>query len=531
MRLRTHRHPLPTPGELRKLNLRGVLSVSWLAGIPLVGSLIVIIANAATPGLANVLVGALIVCSVLVVLKFLPKGLVPGHIARFTLVMAFVIWYSYPALTDLLEPQQNLTGDLPLPIDAQTAIWSVAYLSLFLFVGLITMSLCSPHRQQFTPSDQVGQRTDTRKVISLALLGCTVGMVPYFMLGGGSVEVIEAILGGRSAAKPWLQSENLGNSTSAFTYLTSSAMIGGVCLLWAGLMDRSIRVRWRVLLGILAVLVSTLVYFDQGTRSIFALIVLPPLLLALTRLWQRSRGGAVLAVVASAIVIFFLLQFQLLYRLETTRTNMSDQFFEDWMTLGGTIDYFRETLLAVRLVPTYHDYFKESVLMQFFVSPIPRFLWQEKPASILVWFYTLWRWNIDIYGAGQSGNVFPGIVGQYYMSWGPFGPALVGALLGWMAVRIDGLFKGAHLRGDIYRSTLGAMLLVWMFLSFRILSPGFFYPILVAMLILQLSRSRPTTRQRKAPSARSYQFSRQASMRRSRAQLENLWYPEFPHHK
>jgi oligosaccharide repeat unit polymerase len=248
-------------------------------------------------------------------------------------------------------------------------------------------------------------------------------------------------------------------------------------------------------------------------------MVLPPLTLSLMKLWQRSRFAASIGVLFAFLVFIVMLQFQLLYRLDNTRTYLTEQFFEDWMTLGGTIDYFKETLLALRLVPTYHDYFKESVLVQFLVSPIPRFIWPEKPASILVWFYTLWRWNIDIYQEGQGGNVFPGVVGQFYMSWGFFGPVIVGGLFGWMAVHIDRFIDRAIKHEDVYRAAIGAMLVIWVVVSFRVLSPGFFYPILVAVAIVQLGSLRVSAQARR-DSGRRYRGTARAYLNEN-ANLRN----------
>jgi hypothetical protein len=188
----------------------------------------------------------------------------------------------------------------------------------------------------------------------------------------------------------------------------------------------------------------------------------------------------------ATIVGIALLQFQLLYRTSVSRATIFEMLFEDWFVLSGTIDFFKETLWAVMLVPAYHDYFRESTIVQFIISPIPRFIWPDKPASQLVWFYTMFRWNIDIYN--QSGNLLPGVVGQFYMSWGWFGPIMIGSALGWLTKSIDSILYRIEIYDDPYAYSVGIMCAVWVFISYRLVSPAFFYPVFFGAAIVFLSR-------------------------------------------
>lgn len=188
------------------------------------------------------------------------------------------------------------------------------------------------------------------------------------------------------------------------------------------------------------------------------------------------------------LVLVTILQFQMLFRASFTRSETKELLFKNVLTLGGTIDYFTETSFALSLVPATHDYFRESVLLQFLVSPVPRFIWPSKPVSQVVWYYTLQRWGIDI--REEGGNVFPGIVGQYYMSWGWLGPVILGIILGLITVFLDAFSISAMKQGDPYIIAVSLMFAAWIFLNFRVLSPGFLYPVIFSALMLNFGGDR-----------------------------------------
>jgi oligosaccharide repeat unit polymerase len=472
--------------ELQRRKLRELLSTIWLPMIPLLISLSLLVTGVGGQEEANLLVATLGICSLLLLVKFVRRGVTLGRWARIGLIAGFFFWYAYPGMVTLLSPVPDFGADLSLSIDAETIVAGVAYLSLFLSSVVLALSLfSSPQAQESI--DRPGEPvTDPIRLLRLASIACVIGVAPILLSGGGITQILGLILQSRAVEKPWQQTGNLGNSTSALSYLTSTAMIAGTCLLWAAVRDRRLPGRRRLAVGLLAAALSALLIVDQGTRAVSALVLIPPVLLGVLSLWQRHRRVAILLLLLSAGATVLLLQLQLIFRYGYTQT-----LLEGWTTLGGTIDYFKENLMALLIVPTYHDYFRESVLVQFLVSPIPRFLWASKPASEVVWFYSLWRWNVDIYEVG--GNVFPGLVGQFYMSWGVFGPAMAGLLMGWIALRVDRFLARASTNRDLYQSTLGVMFAVWIFLSYRVLSPGFFYPLLIAALIIRVSRQQDRT--------------------------------------
>ena len=136
---------------------------------------------------------------------------------------------------------------------------------------------------------------------------------------------------------------------------------------------------------------------------------LPVLLMKCFEDWKHNKVRFLITASAFGVLFLFLLQLQLSFRVSGSSSELPQLLLLKWVTLEDTTDMFSETVFSLKLVPSLHDYFKESVLVQFLVSPIPRFIWPSKPASQVVWYYTLHRWGINIYeGEETSSRVLSG---------------------------------------------------------------------------------------------------------------------------
>ncbi|MDD1778126.1 MAG: oligosaccharide repeat unit polymerase [Candidatus Helarchaeota archaeon] len=481
-----HTHTTKLPGFELHIS-RSLFGLLWPAGIPLLLSFAFLEFNAVNLESARAMVVALALSSAGLLYRGLRSREFIKQLAATALFGGFFIWYAYPAAITLFSSSQEIGVDLPVVIDPETIFRSLVLLSLFLLSAAISIKVFGGNQLAKMSVLKSRPMTDSHILLLLVLTGCTIGLLPIFILSSGFNSALKSILQSRIIEKPWLQIENLGNQSSAFTYLTSSILIASVSLLWIIIYQgRRKAPGVRIALGALALTISAILFLDQGTRSVSALIFLPPIILVIQNKLRQYRFRSVVLAVLLVFLVVFVLQFQLVFRTEYDRSHLNESLFKNWATLGGTIDYFKETLLAASLVPGYHDYFKESILLQFISSPIPRFIWPSKPASTLVWYYSLWRLNIDIYQG--KGNTFPGIVGQFYMSWGVFGPILVGLLMGWISARINFFLFRASFINDPFKTATGALWAVWIFMSYRVLSPGFLYPVLIAGLLVALSR-------------------------------------------
>jgi oligosaccharide repeat unit polymerase len=474
--------------SIQRSNLGRILPQVLLALIPLLASLGVLLIGRPSQSAVRVLVVIMFVCALALFFGRLRGGDALTSLASAALVLGFLFWYAYPALVTFFVPNYPIDSSVYSFVDDESIVKAIALLSLFLLSATLVLAVDQKQTvgDGLAPKTQIFSPTASKRLILIAVAACILGLLPLIILGGGLEDISRGIMESRTVEKTWLQNENLGNSTSPFTFIASSALIAGVALLWLVVLDRSQPLVLRLLIGAFALAVSTIVYFDQGTRANLVLFMMPAMVIILLRAWKRSRLTAIVLVLIAIMAGILALQFQTHYRSSATRDRASEFLIEDWYTLGGTLDFFSETVFAVSIVPSYHDYFKESSAMLFLVSPAPRFLWPGKPISELVRFYILLRWNIDI--LTEAGNTFPGIVGQYYMSWGWFGPILIGGLFGLLASRLDRYLARALRENNGYPAATALMLLSWMILCFRVLSPSNLYPVLFCGLIVWASR-------------------------------------------
>ncbi|MEM7111599.1 MAG: O-antigen polymerase [Chloroflexota bacterium] len=476
--------------QSRLLSAQQFVADLWLALLPFAFASLGLAFELESLEVTGFLIVLLFGCSFILCLRRIRRDLLDKRFNGLAVLIGFVFWYSYPALINLIIDNGKFGHSFSIPITNRLIILTTLYLSMFLLSWMISyhVFVAIQTKRVMIPTKDKVQRINVKRVIFLSIVCCLIGLLPYILSGLSFNQVIESVLQGREASKPWLHLDNLGNSTSPFLFLAQTSLVAGCSLLWGGLLYGNIS-RWaRLVIFGLASCFSLLLFFDNGTRALTALVLLPVIGVWVTQLWKRYRIRAFVIISGLLVLLFLVFQFQLLFRVSRTRDTISASLFERWATLGGTTDYFEETLFTVSIVPEFHDFFYESATLQFLVFPIPRFIWPEKPASEVVWFYSLMRWNIDIYQGG--GNVFPGIVGQYYMSWRELGPVIVAVTFGLLTAYFDRLFTSIWRFDEKYMSLMAAMLAVGVFISFRFVSPSNFYPIGLAYFILLMSQER-----------------------------------------
>lgn len=448
--------------------------------VALFGGLVIVEVNGATG--EALLILALLGSALFLVVRPVRAGFHPGMLARLLFFTSVVFWYAYPAAIRLLLSGRSVSGALYVAEPQNAALLAAGAVAILLFVG--TLGIMAGRR--FGRQGASGLPTSHFAVWRIAIGACLLGLVPYMALSDGLTDAFAGISGGRSADKRWLQSGNLGDATSPWVYLASSCMIAGAMLLWVLAQQRDLTTLARASAVAIAFVMTSIMFFDQGIRSILALVVLPPIIIALARVWRRSRERAVLWTGATIGILLTVLQLELVMRSARGRTSIAASMLEDVATLGGTIDFFSETAFAFTIVPTVHDYFHESVVAQFLVSAIPRFLWPNKPVPEIVWLFSHQRSGLDIYATG--GNILPGIVAQYYMSWSWLGVVEAGLFFGVLVAVVDNRIAAAMRTGGEIDAVCWILLAVWIAISFRCVSPGFFYPVVTAGLFVQMAR-------------------------------------------
>lgn len=399
-----------------------------------------------------------------------------------------LVWYVSPAFFDLVvhdRPHDRVVYDVVSAHDIWAALLLLAmFLPCFLLAWRISRALSEARADMTVP-----RRASARRMLVGGCVALLIGVLPYLLYGNGVRETLGLILDGRGTNKPWLQATNLGDERSPIANLGTFAMIAAGTVLWCCAIDGRLTRKGRALAAALATLCTSLVFFDQGTRAMLVLMCVPAVGAALLRRQACGRKVPWLRMGVALVLAMLLLQVQLLYRETWTRRTLWADLFNNWLTLGDSIDQFKETVFAAGLVPSRHPHFHESILVQFLTSPVPRALWPGKPVSGVARLFTLERWNMDI--LTQAGNTFPGVLGQFYMSWGYAGAPLLGLTFGALAGIVDGrIRKMAGNAERRYALAVVVMLCTWLFLSFRVLAPGPAYPVLFAAVLAGFAVSR-----------------------------------------
>lgn len=459
-----------------------------ITGLPFLVSTFIIIFDLFTYQFAIISIVILFISSFIILAKSINEGIFYKKICKLSLILGFTMYYSLPAFYQIILYLLQLDNYLH-EFNIEIIIWGIFYLSLYFLLLLICLFLFKKNNSAKSHETRDNKLINEIKIMIFSLIGITIGLIPIIYFTPNIEVGLEEILGSRAVSKPWLQISRFGNAQSGVIVLTSSVMVGSLILLWAITQEKRITIILRILIGFIALLTTGIIYMDQGTRSVFLMVIIPFMSRKILMTWKKNKYHAMFISIVIITILTLALQFQLLYRYQYTRYEIKNYIFKDLLTLGKTSDFFQETLFSISIVPNIHDYFKENIIIEFLLSPIPRFIWESKPASEMIWYYTFYRTgiNIDL----QGGNILPGIVGQFYMNWGCIGIVIIALLLAYVATRIDNNISIKIIEGNSYKYYLYSSIAVWLFISYRLLSPGFLYPIIcVAVIIFASGRQK-----------------------------------------
>src|SRR5436309_3192818 len=320
------------------------------------------------------------------------------------------------------------------------------------------------------PAAPTGRRPVPRRSTVLLVGLLTLGLLPYlaYAASGAGPGTLILMLVGR-ADKPWrYETVYAGASTNTVFWIAQASLVaaGSMGLLGA-LFARGRKRRSINALG--AFLAIAIVFLDQGTRSLTAMLVMPAGLV-----WMFVSPSRVVrkAVWAGPLVGFVLLaatQLQFYLRTAHARTQLREKSIAEVLAPRQHNDFFTETALAASIVPEERDYIEESPEWIILTNIVPRSLWEGKPVPQTFWVYSFYRWGRDVFVTG--GNAIPSVVGQYYMNWGWAGVVWAGMLFGASFAWLDRLAMRSH--GNPYLLLVPFTWMVFLFVAFRYLGPGF----------------------------------------------------------
>ncbi|HVF90452.1 MAG TPA: O-antigen polymerase [Blastocatellia bacterium] len=407
------------------------------------------------------------------------------RIALLVLLMGQVFWFAWPALRVVTSGTDWFGDGVNYYLKDEEVVLTAFYLTLFGLLSLITYAVTTHRltRRETAGASGKDEATDfSSRALTITALGLTaLGLLPFIFYGGSVQNIIQGVMGSRGAGmdKSWAQTAF--ESQPLYVIGRATLVTAGALALLQVLKLR--RFKLRLAWGLLFVFSFMITYFDSGTRSWTALILLPPALEYFREsLSKRKLMRWLLLGPAVLLAVFWVAQLQLNFRNTGFSTDAlsSENNFQIWDN-----DFFSETAVAVSLVPAQMDYLHESTLVLYLTNPIPRAIWEEKPYPRVIEMYSLGRRGYNEYRDRGSSSM-PSVVGQFYMSWGWFGVVEIALVYGLFMAWLDALWRrqGSSELTHIWAATA----IVWLFLSYRGLFPGFHYPVLILGLLVLLEK-------------------------------------------
>lgn len=398
----------------------------------------------------------------------------PLHMGYLMLLFGIAYWYVLPGLSYILASDRSLGDRYGRSVSRESIVAACFYIGVFMLVAVVSYWAVYPtiaRRFHRKPLRAVPHR------LPFVLIGLFImGLIPYLIFAEGISDIIKNLMAARSTTSAWKSEGALGDHKSAIYYFCVSGFVaaGGFAGTWAIFVQRAGLAR-RFLLTIF-ITTTLIMYFDGGTRSWVALVVIPTFLVWATKI---IRGKITTARVAMAIVIICSVQvaFEIARasrmrgwsRERLSQIDFSERKFDN--------DFIKDLAMSVELVPDQHPYFYTGDLVAFVSHPVPRFLWSGKPISPILLYYN------DETHAGllkNKGNKLPSHLGQFYMSGGVIGIVLIGVIAALISCYGSILISSP----STGHQHIGSLIAVWWFLMSRGVYPGWTYPVLFNLLIL-----------------------------------------------
>jgi hypothetical protein len=412
------------------------------------------------------------------------------------LFAAHLVWFAIPAVYQAFVPSLWFGDWVGFTLSDAELLKAAGLIALFFAVNVAVFVAGRPGDEssgadlEFRSSAQTIGRAVKRFFV--------IGIAPYVLLSGSLSGLLEIFTG--RGDKNWGLSPESGYEASAlmtFFWTTRSFLVASAILASCTLvMGRRLSPLTRsVLIGI-AVLATAMLYFDQGTRSIVAMAVLPAVTLKLVSVARSRNGGEIrrTRLITGAISVGALLlvgtQLQLYYRDEARRMRLEASGAFNVLAPRQQIDFFTETACAVVVRDdVLAENLGEYPLLMFVANVVPRALWPGKPMPETLWHYSMTRWGRDIWLTG--GNALPSVVGQYYINRGYLGVFWIAVVYGWTAAVVSRWISAMD--ASLETVIAGTSVLAFLAVSFRYLSPGFHYAALILLAWEWFTRHRVAT--------------------------------------
>ena len=456
------------------------VSVAALAGAVCASELMGALSQrtALTIGLLPIAVGLFVLG--LMMLK--ARRQMPVHMGYLMMLFGIAYWYVLPGIGYILSSDRNLGDRYNRTVSREAVVATSFYIGAFMLVSVVSYWAIYPRIKDWFYRKPLRAVPIRLPLILLSLF--ILGLLPYLIFTDSISQIIQHLLAARTTTRGWKSEGALGDHKSAVYYFCVSGFVaaGGFAGTWGLFVQRTGFAR-RMLIGMF-VFTAIVMYFDGGTRSWIALVILPTILLWGTKVLRgritTSRLLLALLIISSVQLAFEVARASRMRGWSTERLTTIDYTQRKFDN-----DFIKDLAMSVELVPEKHDFFREGDLVAFVSHPIPRFLWRDKPISPILLYYN------DAVHAGllnKKGNKLPSHLGQFYMSCGLLGIVLAGIVAAIVSCYASILISCQ----SIGHQHVGCLITIWWFLMCRGVYPGWTYPVLFNLLVLIVGFRPPT---------------------------------------
>lgn len=403
----------------------------------------------------------------------------------------FLSWFCYDYLKSWFG--QSFAAS---PISAEV----IARVSFFHCVFLMTMvvGLLMPPIPWFVkPLRMIPEPKSPNLYFWLIVLAFAIGISPYFLFSSEPFYLAywNSVVSGRtSGAAVWTIGRTGRYNTSWGGYIAQVLNVGQVAgqmaMVYAIVLTRDPLKRvacflmWLIWVGNV---------IGTGTRGQIAFMVLP--VAGVLFLQYQAQAAAVLKKIRwraygyaaiPALLFLVLVQVQGKYRnkgfenvdlkkislVQLQGNSMFSEGLAGWEAVPARTGFFCDTFPGATLVRPLPD-----AAFWFFVKPIPRALWTNKPNDPAEEWYN----DLATGGLGMYTTVAPGLVGDWYFKYGWAGVIQGALLFGWVARAAEVALQTAHGRMMTILMSLGVV--TWLFRSFRGWNTHDLYPLMIGGVV------------------------------------------------
>jgi hypothetical protein len=391
----------------------------------------------------------------------------PQHQAFAVVNLAFAVWYFVPmAVATFGGPTQEALAVFSAPHVVNSAV--VVYGAYAVFTFAYASLLAYGHTPRFRAFDL---QTDRPVPLGLLLIYAALGLVPF---AGSVSSMVAAILASRS---PGSVIEGYMRNPESLSIYLLLYFAWAACLLGLAAYFSSAPVHQRRTMLVIGLGSGVAVSLALAIRSLLAIPLFPAVAVIMGR--TRRRG------LVRRIVVFGLLAVTLVYIADRMARFRNAGFFGEepisqparynsQMLQDG--DFFLELAYSRDVVPDQRPFSYESPLWVVLTGFIPHAWWPSKPTlQNSMW---VMRFRMNDPSGRVSGNILPGILGQYWQVAGWVGVLIVGIWLALACSVLDRLSPKASPYVQYFLYAGSAVV----FVSFRGLATSNVIPLLIAAI-------------------------------------------------